>query len=189
MKEFKVTDGRSKFLMNLPTKISEITEDYLLSVTNDIEIAPYHAIVANIYRCKLPEVISTNKKSRTMAIAIVPTFVKVNLGETLEESTKVLFNHLKCGDKIVIAGTDLERGYQLSTPKNFITIENIVKIYNHDNTFTKSVMTDMTYYYFVDFKLVPITDIKGFYKHSNPAEYVNPFASVVKDNEETVIGN
>ena len=189
MKQFKVTDGSSEFLMNLPTKISEITSDYLLSVTKDITIAPYHAIVATIYRCKLPEVISTSKKSRAMAIAIVPTFVKVKLGDTLEKSTEELFNHITCGDKIIIAGTDLERGYQLSTPKNFITIENIVKIYNHDNDFAKDVMRDQNYYYFVDFKLVPINDIKGYYEHSNTATYVNPFVSVVKDKGEAVKGN
>ena len=189
MNQFKVTDGSSEFLMNLPTKISEITEDYLLSVTEDIVVAPYHAIVAVIYRCKLPEVISTNKKSRAMAIAIVPTYVKSNLPLETEKPTFDLIAGIKCGDKIVIAGTDLERGYQLSVPKNLITIENIVKIYNHDNNFAKDVMRDQNYYYFVDFKLVPITDIKGYYKPSNPAEYVNPFVAVVKDKGETVVGN
>ena len=189
MKKFKVTDGSSEFLMSLPTKISEITSDYLLSVTEDITVAPYHAIVATIYRCKLPEVISQSKKSRAMAIAIVPIFVKCTLGDNLEESTKNMFDNIKCGDKIIIAGTDLERGYQLSTPKNLITIDNIVKIYKYDNEFAKGVMADQNYYYFVDFKLVPINDIKGFYEPSNVAAYVNPFVSVVKDKGETVKGN
>lgn len=189
MNQFKVTDGSSEFLMNLPTKISEITSDYLLSVTEDIIVAPYHAIVATIYRCKLPEVISTSKKSRAMAIAIVPTFVRAKLGDSIEKYTEDLFKTIKCGDKLIIAGTDLERGYQISTPKNFITIENVVKIYNHDNNFAKDVMRDQNYYYFVDFKLVPITDIKGYYNPSNPAEYVNPFVAVIKDKGETVKGN
>lgn len=189
MNQFKVTDGSSEFLMNLPTKISEITSDYLLSVTEDITVAPYHAIVATIYRCKLPEVISTSKKSRAMAIAIVPVYVKSNLPLETEKPTWTLIAKIECGDKLIIAGTDLERGYQLSTPKNFITIENIIKIYNHDNDFAKDVMRDQNYYYFVDFKLVPITDIKGYYKPSNLAEYVNPFVSVVEDKGETVKGN
>ena len=181
MKEFKVTDGCSEFLLNLPTKISEITSDYLKDVTDDIVIAPYHAIVATVYRCKLPEVISSNKKSRSMAVAIVPVFVKANVTLNLEKEMLSMFNELNAGDRLIIAGTDLERGHQLSTPKNFITIDNIIKIYNHDNNFAKGVMTDQNYYYFVDFKLVPINDIKGFYKVSNPAEYINPFVSVVKD--------
>ena len=189
MKQFKVTDGSSEFLMNLPTKISEITSDYLLSVTEDITVAPYHAIVATIYRCKLPEVISTSKKSRAMAIAIVPVYVKSNLPLETEKPTFDLIAKIKCGDKIIIAGTDLERGYQLSTPKNLITIDNIVKIYRYDNNFAKGVMTDQNYYYFVDFKLVPINDIKGFYEPSNVAAYINPFVSVIKDKGETVKGN
>lgn len=189
MKEFTVTDGSNEFLMNLPTKLSEITPDYLLSVTKDITIAPYHAIVATVYRCKLPEVISSNKKSRAMAVAIVPIYVKSNLPLETEKPTFDLIQNIKCGDKIIIAGTDLERGYQLSTPKNFITIENVLKIYNHDREFAKGVMADQNYYYFVDFKLVPINDIKGFYEPSNVAAYVNPFVSVVKDKGETVKGN
>ena len=189
MKQFTVTDGRSEFLMNLPTKISEITSDYLLSVTEDIIVSPYHAVVATIYRCKLPEVISTSKKSRAMAIAIVPIYVKSNLPLETEKPTFDLIAKIKCGDKIIIAGTDLERGYQLSTPKNFITIENVVKIYNHDKEFAKGVMADQNYYYFVDFKLVPINDIKGFYNTSNMTTYVNPFVSTVKYKGTEVKGN
>lgn len=189
MKQFTVTDGSSEFLMNLPTKLSEITSDYLLSVTEDITIAPYHAVVATIYRCKLPEVISTSKKSRAMAIAIVPVYVKSNLPLETEAPTFNLIKNIKCGDKIIIAGTDLERGYQLSTPKNFITIDNVVKIYNHDKEFAKGLMADQNYYYFVDFKLVPINDIKGFYEPSNVAAYVNPFVSIVKDKGESIKGN
>ena len=188
MKQFRVTDGSSDFLMSLPTKISEITSDYLLDVTKDIVVAPYHAVVATIYRCKLPEVISTSKKSRAMAIAIVPIFVKCEIPNDDDYNINV-YKNIKCGDKIIIGGTDLERGYQLSTHKNFITIENIIKIYNHDNDFAKDVMRDQNYYYFVDFKLVPINDIKGFYEPSDVAAYINPFVSVVKDKGETVKGN
>ena len=39
-------------------------------------------------------------------------------------------------------------------------------------------MADQNNYYFVDFKLVPITDIKGKYLMSNPADFVNPFATI-----------
>ena len=178
MKEFTVTDGKQDFAFRLPTKISEITGDYLKAVTDDIVIAPYHAVIAAIYRAKLPEVISTNKKSKAMAVAIVPVFVKANLNGTIEEGTKVLFDKCKPADRIIIAGTDIERGYQLSTPKNMITMENVIKIYNHDNNFAKEVMIDQNYYFFVDFKLVPITDIKGKYDMSNPTDFINPFVTV-----------
>ena len=130
MKEFTVTDGKQDFAFRLPTKISEITGDYLKAVTDDIVIAPYHAVIASIYRAKLPEVISTNKKSKAMAVAIVPVFVKANLNGKIEEGTAALFEELNAADRIIIAGTDIERGYQLSTPKNMITMENVIKIYN-----------------------------------------------------------
>ena len=37
------------------------------------------------------------------------------------------------------------------------------------------------YYYFVEFKLVPITDIKGYYKTTNNEPFVNPFMNVIDD--------
>ena len=178
MKEFTVTDGKQDFTLRLPTKLSEITSDYLKAVTDDIVIAPYYAVIATVYRCKLPEVISSNKKSRAMAVAIVPLFVKANLNGEVEAGTIALFNQLEAADRIIIAGSEIERGYQLSTPKNVITLDNVIKIYNHDNNFAKGVMADQTQYYFVDFKLVPITDIKGKYLMSNPVDFVNPFATI-----------
>lgn len=178
MKEFTVTDGKQDFTLRLPTKLSEITSDYLKAVTDDIVIAPYYAVIATVYRCKLPEVISSNKKSRAMAVAIVPLFVKANLPLETGKPTYDLISDIKAADKIIISGTDIERGYQLSTPKNVITLDNVIKIYNHDNNFAKGVMADQTQYYFVDFKLVPITDIKGKYLMSNPADFVNPFATI-----------
>ena len=178
MKEFKVTDGKQEFILRLPTKLSEITSDYLKAVTNDIVIAPYHAVIASIYRAKLPEVISTNKKSKAMAVSIVPVFVKANVPLETEKPTFDMLAGIKAADRIIIAGTDIERGYQLSTPKNMITMENVIKIYNHDNAFAKEVMIDQNYYFFVDFKMVPIGDIKGKYNMSNPADFVNPFVTV-----------
>ena len=179
MKEFKVTDGKQEFILRLPTRLSEITSDYLTAVTRDIVVAPYYAVIATVYRCKLPEVISSNKKSRAMAVAIVPLFVKANLPLETGKPTYDLISDIKAADKIIISGTDIERGYQLSTPKNLITIDNIVRIYGHDNAFAKEVMIDQNYYFFVDFKLVTINDIKGKYNESNPTEFVNPFVSIV----------
>ena len=178
MKEFTVTDGKQDFAFRLPTKISEITGDYLKAVTDDIVIAPYYAVIAAIYRAKLPEVISTNKKSKAIAVTITPVFVKANIPLETEKPTYDMFSLIKQADRIVIAGTDIERGYQLSTPKNMITMENVIKIYNHDNNFAKEVMIDQNYYFFVDFKLVPITDIKGKYEINKPNEFVNPFVTV-----------
>jgi hypothetical protein len=178
MKEFNVTDGNQDFIFRLPTKISEITDDYLKAVTNDIVIAPYYAVIASVYRAKLPEVISSNKKSRGMAVSITPLFVKANVPLETEKPTYDMLSLIKPADRIIIAGTDIERGYQLSTPKNMITMENVIKIYNHDNNFAKEVMIDQNYYFFVDFKLVQITDIKGKYNMSNPADFINPFVTV-----------
>ena len=171
MKEFIIGEGSNGFKMNLPTSLNEITEKYLNGVTSHIRIAPYHCIVALVYRCKLPEIISTARKKKDLATAIVPLFVRANPGS----DSQPLFDMIKTGDKLVIAGTDIERGYHLTCPKNFITIDNVVRIYNSDGNFAKGVMMDQNYYYFVDFKLVPINDIKGFYSREKDDSFVNPF--------------
>ena len=175
MKEFIIGEGSNGFKMNLPTSLNEITEDYLNGVTNHIRIAPYHCIVALVYRCKLPEIISTARKKKDLATAIVPLFVSANPTVNSEKETINMFAAMKTGDKLIIAGTDLERGYHLTCPKNFITIDNVVRIYNSDSNFAKGVMMDQNYYYFVDFKLVPINDIKGFYSREKDDSFVNPF--------------
>ena len=175
MKEFIIGEGSNGFKMNLPTSLNEITEDYLNGVTSHIHIAPYHCIVALVYRCKLPEIISTARKKKDLATAIVPLFVKANITLSNSSETFEMFAQMQTGDKLVIAGTDIERGYHLTCPKNFITIDNIVAIYNSDSNFAKGVMTDQNYYYFVDFKLVPINDIKGFYSREKDDSFVNPF--------------
>lgn len=178
MKEFTVTDGKQDFAFRLPTKISEITGEYLKAVTEHITIAPYYAVIATVYRAKLPEVISSNKKSKAMAVSITPLFVKANLPLETEKPTFDMISTINSSDRIIIAGADIERGYQLSTPRNMITLDNVIKIYNHDNAFAKEVMIDQNYYFFVDFKMVPITDIKGKYSLSNPTEFINPFVTV-----------
>lgn len=178
MKEFTVTDGKQDFAFRLPTKISEITGDYLKAVTDKIVIAPYYAVIAAVYRAKLPEVISTSKKSKGMAVAIIPLFVKANVPLETDKPTYDLMASIEAADRIIIAGTDIERGYQLSTPNNMITIDNVIRIYNHDNNFAKEVMIDQNYYFFVDFKLVPITDIKGKYDMTPTVGFINPFVTV-----------
>lgn len=183
MKEFIIGEGEKGFTMNLPTSLSEITEDYLLGVTNQIKVAPYHCIVAMVYRCKLPEIISTARKKKDLSTAVVPLYVKSNVAMNTEKETYDMFASLKTGDKLIIAGTDLERGYHLVCPKNFITIDNIVRIYSTDSNFAKGVMIDQNYYYFLDFKLVPINDIKGFYSREKDNSFVNPF--IVNNSKET----
>lgn len=175
MKEFIINEGENTFTMNLPTRLDEITEDYLLNVTKQINIAPYYAIVAMVYRCQLGLITSAAKKKKDLTTAVVPIFVKANLTSDIVGESKAMFDSLKCGDKIIINGTTLEMGNHLTCPKNFITIDNVIRIYNSNSEFAKGVIYDRNYYYFVDFKLVAINDIKGFYSREKDNSFVNPF--------------
>ena len=184
MKEFNVTNGNSNITLNLPTSLNEITPEYLTSVTSHVEVAPYHAIIGIVYRCKLPELVSTNKKSRAMSMAIVPVYVKGNIDDSSPD-TFTMLKKIKAGDKLIIAGTDIERGYHVTSTRNRITIDNVLTIYKNDNNFAKNIITDQNYYYFVEFKLVPINDIKGYYKDKfEDDSFVNPFIKIEENKEQ-----
>ena len=178
MKEFTVTDGKKDFAFRLPTNISEITGDYLKAVTDKIVIAPYYAVIASVYRAQLLAVINSNKKSRAMAVSVTPLFVKANVPMETEKPTFDMMSNIKAADRIIIAGTDIERGYYLSAPNNMITIENVIKIYDNDKDFARNVPIDSNHYFFVDFRLVPITDIKGKYDMTPSVDFINPFVTV-----------
>ena len=185
MKSFNVTNGKENFILNLPTSLKEITSEYLNAVTSHIEIAPYHAIIGIVYRCKLPELISTSKKTKEMSIAIVPIFVKGNIADDSNFPADKMLKNIKTGDKLVIAGTDIERGYHIASIRNKITIDSILAIYNNDNNFAKNAIKDINYYYFVEFKLVPVNDIKGYYKDNfDDDNFVNPFIKIEESKEQ-----
>lgn len=187
MKEFNIKEGSNNFIVKLPTKLSEITKEYLEEVTEHINVAPYYAIVAAVYRAKLPEIISSSKKSRALSTTIVPLYVRGNIPSNMEKEQINAYSKINTCDKLIIAGTAIEIGQELTCPRNLITIDMIVRLYNSNNEFAKGVMLDQNYYYFLDFKLVSISDIKGSYKEVDIAGYNNPF--VVKENNSNESDN
>lgn len=184
MKNFIVTNAIGKKVnLNLPTHLDEIiVPDYLKDVTEIVELLPYQALVGIIYRNKILEIVNSSKKSRALATTIVPVFVKANIPNN-DDYNFNKYHEIKIGNKLIIAGSDIERGYGIICPRNFITIENILRIYNSNADFAKKAITDQDYYYFLDFKVVPINDIKGFYTDVK-STFNSPFISNVDDETE-----
>ena len=120
MLKFEVNSKNGNILMNLPTKLSEITSEYLSSVTSDVVIADNYSLIGILYKESLASVIlANNRKQKNITTAIVPIFVKA--GATDTEYIK----NIACGDKIVIAPSDIAMGHHVTCPKNRITINNI----------------------------------------------------------------
>ena len=120
-------------VISLPTNLDEITGSYLSKISSTISPAPHYVLIAAIYRAKLVEVLNASKHKKDTSISVICKYVKSG-------TTDVDFiNSLNAGDNIIISGSDL------SVAQHIIN----------------QALVDMTYNYFVEFKLAPESDIKA----------------------------
>lgn len=169
MLTLNVNGTQGAFTLNLPTTISDITEEYITNVTSHIEIDANYTAIGIVFREKLSTLILASRKNKKNSdIAAIPIFVKA--GKTDSE----LINKLDVGEKLIIAPSDIMLGYHLSTPTNLLTINNILNIIEGDTEIYNEVIGIQEYCYFIEFKLVPNCNIHGAYK-DNCSNYVNPF--------------
>ena len=169
MLKFEVNSKNGNILMNLPTKLSEITSEYLSSVTSDVVIADNYSLIGILYKESLASVIlANNRKQKNITTAIVPIFIKA--GATDTEYVK----NMTCGDKIVIAPSDIAMGHHVSCPKNMITINNILEYCDGDKEAYQRAISISQPCYYLEFKIVPNCNIHGNYKEES-GSYKNPF--------------
>ena len=169
MLKFEVNGKHGAILMNLPTKLSEITPEYLNEVTSNVVVADNYSLIGILYRESLASVmLANNRKQKNITTAVVPVFVKA--GTTDTEYIK----NMSCGDKIIIAPSDIAIGHHVSCPKNMITINNILEYCNGDKEAYKSAICVSQPCYYLEFKIVPNCNIHGNYKEES-GSYKNPF--------------
>lgn len=175
MLTLNVNGTQGAFTLNLPTTLSDITEEYITNVTSHIEVDANYTAIGIVFREKLSTlVLASRKNKKNSDIAAIPIFVKA--GKTDSE----LINKLGVGEKLIIAPSDIMLGYHLSTPTNLLTINNILSIIEGDTEIYNKVIGIQEYCYFIEFKLVPNCNIHGVYK-DNCNKYANPF--VIKTGE------
>ena len=169
MLKFEVNGNHGVILMNLPTKLSEITPEYLNEVTSNVVVADNYSLIGILYRESLASVmLANNRKQKNITTAVVPVFVKA--GTTDTEYIK----NMSCGDKIIIAPSDIAIGHHISCPKNMITINNILEYCNGDKEAYKNAICVSQPCYYLEFKIVPNCNIHGNYKEES-GSYKNPF--------------
>lgn len=169
MLKFEVNSKDGKILMNLPTKLLEITPEYLSSVTSDVVIADNYSLIGILYKESLASVIlANNRKQKNITTAIVPIFVKAGT------TTTAYINNISCGDKIIIAPSDIAIGHHVVCPKNKITINNVISYCEGDKTAYQRALSVSEACYYLEFKIVPNCNIHGNYKNDNNV-YQNPF--------------
>lgn len=81
---------------------------------------------------------------------------------------------MDCGDKIVIAPSDIAMGHHVSCPKNMITINNILEYCDGDKEAYQRAIGISQHCYYLEFKIVPNCNIHGNYKEES-GSYKNPF--------------
>ena len=169
MLKFEANGKYGIVLMNLPTKLSEITPEYLNDVTSNLVIADNYSLIGILYRESLASVIlANNRKQKNITTSVIPIFVKA--GATNTEYIK----NMSCGDKIVIASSDIAMGHHVVCPKNKITINNILDYCDGDKEAYQRAISISKPCYYLEFKIVPNCNIHGNYIEDNDS-YENPF--------------
>lgn len=154
MKEFKDKD----LIISLPTNLDEITGSYLYRISKSITPAPHYVLIAVIYRAKLIEVLNASKHKKDTSISVVCKYVKSG-------TTDIDFiNSLNDGDNIVISGSDLSVAQHITCKGNQYSIGYVTTKVGDNREIFNQALIDMTYNYFVEFKLAPESDIKAVIK-------------------------
>ena len=165
-----VNSKQGFFNLNLPTSINDIPVEYIKEVTSHIKVDANYSLIGIIFKEKLSTlVLASRKNKKTSDIAIVPIFVKA--GKTDSE----LINSLNTKDKLIIAPSDIMLGHHVSTPRNPLTIDNILNIIDGDLNVYNKLITIKEDCYFIEFKLVPNCNIHGAYIDQHDAKDVNNF--------------
>lgn len=162
MKEIKIVSDNSdkKITLNLPTSLEDISVDYLKDCVECVDVPDEHSIIGIVYRNTLSELLLLTKKQQTTT-NIIPIFVKSGA------TSSNMIESAKTREKVICTGTDLARGYHVISPGNVLNPDYISSLLSQNKN-NYATMYDKeyskTYFYFVEFKLVPNCDIHGVYK-------------------------
>lgn len=164
--------------INLPTNIEEV-KDYMSVLTNELNIPEHYAVIGIAYKTTLSDIAIEIRKTIKMEniVSVMPIIVKVN---TKDDNLKTL---LVSGSVPILSSADIELGarfnsgtraskgalfeyfaqddelrtecfkkaYKGNVEKNGGDVENIEEV-------TKDNYTPI---YCIDFKIIPISAIKG----------------------------
>ena len=166
----------SEVKFNFPTKLDELTSEYLLGVTSGITVAPNYSLIGLVYHEKLSTLFMTcRSKKKNTSIGVIPIFIKSGEGE------KSIVDGAKVGQKLLIASTQIQLAHQCAAPSNKLTIDYFANVINNttDKDLYESIVKDKDQkeIFFVEFKIIPNCDIVALY--DKPTQVENPYVTVV----------
>lgn len=176
---FDVKSKQGVFKMSLPTSINEISKSYIDSVTSHVKVDANYTLIGIVFKEKLSTLIlNTRKKTNKADVAVIPIFIKAG------ENDSKFINSLHICDKLVISPSDIMMGYHISSPRNVLTINNVLDVIDGDSDIFNKSLSIKEECYFIEFKLVPNCNIHGAY--SIPTNNIeNPFIIKLGDNKNS----
>ena len=168
--------GQNKnFGINLPTKESEITTEYLQTATERVKLSKYQVIVALIMKTKVYDFcmgIRNPKKDQNISITTkIAKFVPCDK----ENNEKPAIENMLVGDIAVIDRSTIERGIHLSVP-TIISPAGLANYLEDDKELLTNIVTgkepelSKQHICLVQFKIVPIGSITATYNSEDKFE-------------------
>ena len=173
MKTLEVKVNDSKVTFNVPTKLSEITKEWLMAVTSGINPAPNYSLIALVLRDNFAMLFNSKQKNN-QTVAGVSLFVRTNADDNYLEG-------LECGTPIIVAPSDIAMGNHIVSAKNSITSGKVLSMINGDEELRKNVFLNRETIYTVEFKMIPNCAIHGDIIEDK-AEFEDPFVKVITAN-------
>ena len=172
MKQFTVVTGNADIVFHMPTSLDEISVDYLKAVTANVAIADNYTLVGIVYSEKLFDIIISRKRQQKgITTAVTPIFIRT--GKTDSD----FINSATCKVPLIIPSSSLNLGHHVAAPKNVLSLDYFIRAIDADNSLAKRYDNNFgnEKCLFVEFKLIPNVEIKGFYEKAeevDSTEYV-----------------
>lgn len=160
MNKFTVITKENEVTLSYPASMKEIPADYLTEITKNIEVGDYHSLVALVYRAPIYNIVLTFKqKKKGIDARVVPIFIKSGNADA-----NSIINKAKIKDVLVIPSQSLEFAYHVTAAGNTMSIEYLTNLLEDDVRAAERALHENFVAYFISFKIVPNSEIKGFYK-------------------------
>lgn len=168
MKDLNVNVGGKNVELHLPTKLNEISLDYLNAVTSNVVIEKNYALVALCVNGTLATFANMTKKNVDVSATV--KIIRFN-----DPSNNINSN---AGNIAICAPTDIMRGYEVSSPMNVLAPSKVMGLITQDKQLLTELFKHTEHIYLVTFKLVPLTDIHGSYTNNEISQEIKDIVSI-----------
>lgn len=160
MKKLELQINEVEKVLNIPTSVEEISDEYLKNITERIKVADNYSLVAVIALCPINDIILNVKRNadKENRLPAIPLFIKS--GKTSNE-----FNsNIEFKNQIIIGQSQLAIAHSAVAKDNYLSFAYVCNAIHKDNTIGKRMEEFKGVIgHFVDFKIVPNCDIVGYY--------------------------